>query len=209
MTKNTIFSFLQACEATMIKTAQKSWKGATIGALATFTLYLVIISLSYLKIGISPIADLSIALITVGILSSLLALLSTWGFKIIRLFNPWFVGICLSTYILVGFLPYPDTSRMFIGFELLCGALIGYSVYIGIKKKVSITLILIVLGLNTCVVYFLANEGSEHTTPPITRSTDEYGILRAKALSRWLYSYTVTILCKNIQTPATNISPLY
>mgnify|MGYP000635819316 FL=1 len=80
-------------------------------------------------------SDLSIALITVGILSSLLALLSTWGFKIIRLFNPWFVGICLSTYILVGFLPYPDTSRMFIGFELLCGALIGYSVYIGIKKK--------------------------------------------------------------------------
>lgn len=54
---------------------------------------------------------------------------------------------------------------MFIGFELLCGALIGYSVYIGIKKKVSITLILIVLGLNTCVVYFLANEGSDHTTP--------------------------------------------
>lgn len=49
MTKNTIFSFLQACEATVIKTAQKSWKGATIGALATFTLYLVIISLSYLK----------------------------------------------------------------------------------------------------------------------------------------------------------------
>ena len=165
MTKNTIFSFLQACEATVIKTAKKSWKGATIGALATFTLYLVIISLSYLKIGISPIADLSIALITVGILSSLIALLSTWGFKIIRLFNPWFVGICLSTYILVGFLPYPDTSRMFIGFELLCGALIGYSVYIGIKKKVSITLILIVLGLNTCVVYFLANEGSDHTTP--------------------------------------------
>ena len=161
MTKNTIFSFLQACEATVIKTAQKSWKGATIGALATFTLYLVIISLSYLKIGISPISDLSIALITVGILSSLIALLSTWGFKIIRLFNPWFVGICLSTYILVGFLPYPDTSRMFIGFELLCGALIGYSVYIGIKKKVSITLILIVLGLNTCVVYFLANEGSD------------------------------------------------
>ena len=35
MTKNTIFSFLQACEATVIKTAQKSWKGATIGALAT------------------------------------------------------------------------------------------------------------------------------------------------------------------------------
>ncbi len=34
MTKNTIFSFLQACEATVIKTAQKSWKGATIGALA-------------------------------------------------------------------------------------------------------------------------------------------------------------------------------
>ena len=165
MTKNTIFSFLQACEATVIKTAKKSWKGATIGALATFTLYLVIISLSYLKIGISPISDLSIALITVGILSSLIALLSTWGFKIIRLFNPWFVGICLSTYILVGFLPYPDTSRMFIGFELLCGALIGYSVYIGIKKKVSITLILIVLGLNTCVVYFLANEGSDHTTP--------------------------------------------
>lgn len=271
----------------MIKTAKKSWKGATIGALATFTLYLVIISLSYLKIGISPISDLSIALITVGILSSLIALLSTWGFKIIRLFNPWFVGICLSTYILVGFLPYPDTSRMFIGFELLCGALIGYSVYIGIKKKVSITLILIVLGLNTCVVYFLANEGSDHTTPvsenywnqkaptfnapdptiegtytvktltygngddknrdeyanscdiktssvdatpffdqtsgfdnwireffgdstpPITRSTDKYGILRAKALSRWLYSYTVTILYKNIQTPATNISPLY
>ena len=30
MTKNTIFSFLQACEATVIKTAQKSWKGATI-----------------------------------------------------------------------------------------------------------------------------------------------------------------------------------
>ena len=29
MTKNTIFSFLQACEATVIKTAQKSWKGAT------------------------------------------------------------------------------------------------------------------------------------------------------------------------------------
>ena len=100
-------------------------------------------------------SDLSIALITVGILSSLLALLSTWGFKIIRLFNPWFVGICLSTYILVGFLPYPDTSRMFIGFELLCGALIGYSVYIGIKKKVSITLILIVLGLNTCVCLLL------------------------------------------------------
>ena len=120
MTKNTIFSFLQACEATVIKTAQKSWKGATIGALATFTLYLVIISLSYLKIGISPIADLSIALITVGILSSLLALLSTWGFKIIRLFNPWFVGICLSTYILVGFLPYPDTSRMFIRTALWC-----------------------------------------------------------------------------------------
>ena len=53
MTKNTIFSFLQACEATVIKTAKKSWKGATIGALATFTLYLVIISLSYPKVCIT------------------------------------------------------------------------------------------------------------------------------------------------------------
>ena len=98
-------------------------------------------------------SDLSIALITVGILSSLLALLSTWGFKIIRLFNPWFVGICLSYLYISRILPYPDTSRMFIGFELLCGALIGYSVYIGIKKKVINHIDIDLLGLNTIALF--------------------------------------------------------
>lgn len=165
MIKNKFISLFKTCSITITQIAKKSWKGAAIGILAAMFIYITFLSLSFIKFGISPVIDIVIALIVIGLISGLIALLSKLGFAIIRLFNPWFVGICSATYILAGLLPYPNASRMFIGFELFCGAFIGYAYTAGIRKKRSIALLLTALGLNIYVIHFLVNEGSENANP--------------------------------------------
>lgn len=162
-----IMSVLETCRATIVEVARKSWKGAAVGVLAALSFFLLV-SVVHIWIGISPVVDGAIALVVIGALVGLTVCLVRWGFMIVRQLNPWFVGACAAAYLLLGLLSYQETNRMLVGLELLCGGLVGYAFVAGIKKKVSIGLLAIALGVNVCLLYFLMSDRS--ASVPVTEA---------------------------------------
>lgn len=160
-----IMYWLERSRATIAEAARKSWKGAATGALVTLSFFLLV-SLVYIRIGISPVVDWVIGLVAIAALVGLAVCLTSWGFRVVRQFNPWFVGACAAAYLFLGLLSNAETNRMLVGLELVCGGLIGYALVTGIRKKVSIALLTIVLGVNGYLVYFLVSDHS--ASVPVT-----------------------------------------
>lgn len=160
-----ITRFFQTSKTTLTALFRKMWKGAAIGTLGALLVYLLFIILFHIKIGFSPVADASIALGTLLLTVAIVVLFAAGGFALLKQFNPWFIGACIAAYLLVGYLPHAQSARIGIGFELVCGALIGYAFTVGIKKKRSLFLVALVIGLNAYALYFLASEGFTGAEP--------------------------------------------
>lgn len=138
--------------------AEKSWRGAAIGAIIAMIFHLISMGL-YLKTGISIILDILLIVLMISLPIFGTALLTKKLFKIIQAFNPLIVAAFVATYFVAGFFPSSFFSRPFIIFELVCGAIVGYSISRGVRNKVSIILVLFVVVVNSLVFYFLFTEG--------------------------------------------------
>lgn len=150
--------FIKA-QNTIIDVAKKSWKGAATGLILGMLFYLTIMG-TYIKTE-SPIVDILFVLISTCLLLIGVSYISKQLFKLIRNFNPLFVGIFMATFVMASFLPNKEFGPSFILFEMICGALAGFAIVHGLKKPVSIILLVVVIAANAFVFYFLLDEGTD------------------------------------------------
>lgn len=150
--------FLNKAKFGIVDFAEKSWRGAAIGAIIAMILHLISIGL-YIKTGISIILDVFLIMLMISLALFGTALLAKRLFKIVSAFNPLFVGVFIATYFIAGFFPYSFFSRPIILIELVCGAIVGYSLSRGLRNSLSFVLILFVVVVNSMILYFLSIEG--------------------------------------------------
>jgi dienelactone hydrolase len=155
-------TFFQKLKYGITITAEKSWKGAAIGSIIGMAFFIISMS-RYIKTGISPVVDVLFIILVIGLMIWGTLSLAKLIFKIVRNFNPLFVGAFIATYIMAGFIPNNYFGRPFILFEMVCGALAGYAIVNGIKKPISIILMLVALTANIYVFYLLTFEGFNNT----------------------------------------------
>lgn len=149
-------------DAWIIRSAERSWRGAAIGAVAAMVFYLIIQG-TYIDTGISVILDILLVVLSIGLVIAGTGFLVKGLFSVVRKFNPYFVGAFVATFIVAGFFPHKFFSQPLILFELVCGALVGYALSKGTPKYVSIILIVIVSAANGFVFYSLFNKGADQT----------------------------------------------
>jgi dienelactone hydrolase len=147
----------------------KSWKGASIGALIGILFYLITID-TYINTGLGwyvdiPIALSQIALFVLG-LGSLIKLL----FNTIKKFDARFVTVFVLALIIINVLPFSFYSKAAITFFVICSALIGFAVNRGIRKPVSIIIVVMVLAAVVYSVIGLVDQGTDLTA----KVTDQY-----------------------------------
>ncbi|MDR1055513.1 MAG: alpha/beta hydrolase [Prevotellaceae bacterium] len=148
---------------------QKSWKGATIGGALAFIFYLIVFGLG-IKTGISPIFDFFLIVIIVILVCGLAFFICHWLFNIVKNFNPIFVSMLLTSYIVSVCILDNSFLQYFILFELVCGCLIAFALSCNIKKFISIPLITIAVVANIFVFYILIRNVGDKTI----EVTDEY-----------------------------------
>lgn len=153
--------FFNTAKVCTVSFAEKSWKGAAIGSIVAMVLSLIIMGL-YIKTGISPFFDILLIVIMIVLIVGGTGSIAKSIFKIVKRFNPLFIGAFFSTFFVAGFLPNSFFSKPFILFELVCGAIAGYALSNGLKKPLSISLILLVLISNSFVFYFLVFDGFDN-----------------------------------------------
>ncbi|HBG58384.1 MAG TPA: alpha/beta hydrolase [Porphyromonadaceae bacterium] len=166
---NKMNSFLRKTRYFVVAFAENSWRGAAAGAVVAMIFVLFILG-SYFKTGVSPILDVFLILLIMGLLIFGTAALAKPLFKIVKSFNPSFVAAFIATYVVAGYLPYRFFSRPFILFGLVCGAIVGYSVSRGLRKRSSRLLLLFVVVMNGLLFYFLSTDGFESDIVPNDRS---------------------------------------
>lgn len=150
--------------AWITRCAERSWKGAAIGAVAAMVFYLVIMG-SFFDTGISVLLDIFLVILGMVIVVAGTGFLAKGLFSVVRKFNPYFVGAFVASFVIAGFFPHKFFSQPFILFELVCGALVGFALSKATRKYVSIILIIIVLAANGFVFYSLFNKGVDQTIP--------------------------------------------
>jgi dienelactone hydrolase len=155
---NMIKNFFSKAKACAISFAEKSWRGAAIGSLVAMVFNLIIMG-TYIKTGDSPFIDILLITIMIGLVIGGTGFLAKRLFIIVRKFNPLFVAAFFSTFFIASILPNSFFSKPFILFELVCGAIAGYAIANGLKKSLSICLILLVLISNSFIFYFLVFDG--------------------------------------------------
>jgi len=144
--------------------AHISWKGASVGILASLIFYLLC-NVFYIRLGISPVIDILLIVMAFILLGIVLYIAFKYIFLIVRKLNPSFIAIFFTVFFIASLLPGYFFTRYFIFFELVCGGMVGFAIYNGFKKAGSIILILIVTSLNIYLLYFLFNDGSDKSIP--------------------------------------------
>ncbi len=170
MDKHTFYlDFWDKIKNSIINIANKSVKGAILGIILAMLIYLLSI-VKYIETGISPIFDIIIGSFILIIVFGISFYIVKFIFTIVKEFNPVFVGVFLSFYIIADYLPGSFFIRPFIIYGLISGAIIGFAIYNGVKKYISIILITTVVLANGYLFYFLWHDGINNT-PPVT---DQY-----------------------------------
>lgn len=170
MNKNTFyFDFWEKIKTAVINISNKSVKGATLGIIVVMLVYLLSIA-KYIETGISPIFDIIIGSITLVIVFGISFYIVKVTFTIVREFNPVFVAIFLSFFIIAHYLPGSFFIQPFIIFGLVFGSIIGLAISKGIKRYISIILIMFTVLANGYLFYYLWNDGF-NAAPPVT---DQY-----------------------------------
>lgn len=137
---------------------QKSWKGAAIGGIATFFLYTLYFYIPYIRLGISPVVDYLLILILTCLICCLLFIVSRWLFKFVRLFNPVFLAVLATLYIVIVVIMEDSTLEHFVLFELICGALIAFALSRNVHKVATIVLLTVAISANVGLFYILARD---------------------------------------------------
>lgn len=164
-------SFFKIINDWIVGVAEKSWKGAAIGAAAAMVFHCLIMG-KFVKTGISPLVDIIIIILMVGLIFKAGSFVKRL-FLIVRNFNPYFVSIVIVTLVIGGFIPGSFFSRPFILFELMCGAIAGFAISRGWKKPLSILLFSIVASANIYLFYFLSADGFDNSTAVNDRYWDQ------------------------------------
>ncbi|MDD4032190.1 MAG: alpha/beta hydrolase, partial [Bacteroidales bacterium] len=163
MSNTKIRDWVQKAQSFIDNLAGKLWKGTCIGILIALTFGIFLLG-SYIKTGVSPIVDLLLVLVMLGLILALLFLLREL-FQIVRKFNPFFVAVILLALLMTEELPGSNFIGALILFELICGAMIGYALSGNWKRPLSLAFFFLVLAAHVTVIYLLASEGVDQTVP--------------------------------------------
>lgn len=156
--------FLTKTDSRIKNIAPHLWNGAVIVAILSLTIYIISI-LSYIQIGLNPIIDKLFIIILGAALSVVLYFLFRVIFAIIRKLNPYFVATVATVLLLAYFLPGRFFTIPFICFEIICGGMLGFVIYSGFKKPLSIIICILILGSNIYLFHFLSDDGFDTTIP--------------------------------------------
>jgi dienelactone hydrolase len=140
----------------------KSWKGWALGALIGIIVYLIVID-TYINTGLGWYVDLLIALAQIALFVLGLGSLAILLFMIIRKFDPRFAAVLILAVIALSVLPFSFFVKVTIIFFSLCCALIGFAITRGIKKPVSIIIVVVVIATAIFAALKIYDDGMDTT----------------------------------------------
>lgn len=169
-------NYREKIKTIMTNIGNKSVKGATIGIIIPMLVYLLSIA-KYIETGISPIFDIVVTSLILIIAFGVSFYIIKTAFTIAKEFNPVFVGVFLSFFIIANYLPDSFFIRPFIIWGLISGAVIGLAISKGLKKYVSAILIIVAVLANGYLFYYLWNDGFNKTAPVTDRYWNQKALI--------------------------------
>ncbi|HQT90636.1 MAG TPA: alpha/beta hydrolase [Candidatus Kryptobacter bacterium] len=154
----------------LLAVGRKLWPGAAVGSIAAVLVFAVILG-SVMATGLGTAVDISISIIVVAVATVLVYLLVLLLLKIVKSLPARFVAAAVASSILLLSIPISSFGKLLLFFGLANGALIGFAFIHGIRRILSVAIVVLVLAAD---VYLLANVWSSGTDKGLLVPTNDY-----------------------------------
>jgi hypothetical protein len=146
------------------------WPGAAVGSIAAALAFAVILG-SVMATGLGAAVDISISVVVVALATALAYFLVLLLLKVIKSLPARFIAAMVAAAVVLLSLPISNFGKLLYFFGLANGALIGFAFLNGIKRVLSVAIIVLAAAAD---VYLLTNLWGSGTDATLLIPKDDY-----------------------------------